>query len=144
MSLSQAEAVVDTTGGHEDVGGSLVTEAWRRLRRDAVAITGAVMVAIFVLVAIFAPLLAPHSTTEQVAPVTPVSIPGPSSEFWFGVNDLGRDQLSLVIFGSRQSLIVGVMSLLIGMIVGMGLGWRSRAFSSRSASPRCSARACDR
>src|SRR6185295_17505576 len=66
--------------------------------------------------------LAPYSPRDLIVDVTPFSIPGPSSEHWFGVDNLGRDELSRVIFGARQSLLVGVVSLLLGMAGGLGLG----------------------
>ena len=122
MSLSQAEVAVDTTVAAEEVGGSLVKEAWRLLRRDRVAITGTAMVFVFVVVAIIGPWIAPYGPTERAGAVTPTSIPGPSSQFWFGLDDLGRDELSRVILGARQSLLVGVVSLTLGMIGGLVLG----------------------
>lgn len=122
MSLSEAEATVDNATSSEEVGGSLLKEAWRRLRRDPVAIAGGLMVSIFVLVAVFGTWIAPHGSTERVGAVTPTSIPGPSGEFWFGLDDLGRDELSRVILGARQSLLVGVVSLILGMVGGLVLG----------------------
>lgn len=122
MSLSEMEARVDTAVPSEDVGGSLLSEAWRRLRRDGVAITGAVMVSLFVLIAIFGEWLAPYGPTDRAGAVTPTSIPGPSSQAWFGLDDLGRDELSRVILGARQSLLVGVVSLVLGMLGGLALG----------------------
>ena len=122
MSLSEAEARVDTAVATEDVGGSLLKEAWRRLRRDPVAITGGAMVALFVLVAVIGPWLAPYGPSDRAGAVTPTMIPGPSSQFWFGLDDLGRDELSRVILGARQSLLVGVVSLVLGMIGGLTLG----------------------
>jgi ABC-type dipeptide/oligopeptide/nickel transport system permease subunit len=129
MSLSQAEATaIDTAASTEDVGGSLVKEAWRLLRRDKVAITGTVMVGLFVLVAIIGQWIAPYGSTERAGAVTPTSIPGPSSQFWFGLDDLGRDELSRVILGARQSLLVGVVSLTLGMLGGLALGILAGAF----------------
>jgi len=122
MSLSEAEARVDTAVAAEDVGGSLLKEAWRRLRRDPVAITGGAMVALFVLVAVIGPWIAPYGPSDRAGAVTPTMIPGPSSQFWFGLDDLGRDELSRVILGARQSLLVGVVSLVLGMIGGLTLG----------------------
>jgi len=122
MSLSEAEARIDTAVAAEDVGGSLLKEAWRRLRRDPVAITGGAMVALFVLVAVIGPWLAPYGPSDRAGAVTPTMIPGPSSQFWFGLDDLGRDELSRVILGARQSLLVGVVSLVLGMIGGLTLG----------------------
>jgi len=128
MSLTQAEVALDTTVAAEDVGGSLFKEAMRLLRRDKVAITGAIMVTIFVVVAIIGEWIAPYGPTERAGAVTPTNIPGPSSEFWFGLDDLGRDEFSRVILGARQSLLVGVVSLTLGMIGGLILGILAGAF----------------
>lgn len=130
MSLSQAELTTTVGTAGEEVGVSLGRDAWRRLRRNPVAIIGAVMIAGFVLVAIFAPLIAPYSPTERPGEgtVTPTTIPGPSSEFWFGLDHLGRDEFSRVIFGARQSLLIGVVAMLLGLIGGVLLGLIAGAF----------------
>lgn len=130
MSLAEAEVAVDRTGDHEDVGGSLVREAWRRLRRDPVAIIGAGLILAFVLVAIFAPLLAPYEPNAFPGrgQISPSDIPGPSSEHLLGLDDLGRDELSRIIFGARQSLLVGVVALMLGMAGGLTLGILAGAF----------------
>ncbi len=122
MSLSQAEVAVDRAGDHEEIGGSLLKEAWRRLRRDPIAITGALLVLAFVLVAIFAPWLAPYDPGVVVGQVTPTEIPGPSREHLLGLDNLGRDEYSRILHGARQSLLVGVVSLVLGMTVGLLLG----------------------
>lgn len=128
MSLSQAEVAVEQATDHEDVGGSLIKEAWRRLRRDPIAITGAALVLVFVLVAIFAPWIAPFDPGVVVGQVTPTEIPGPTSEHWLGLDNLGRDEYSRIIHGARQSLLVGVVSLVLGMTAGLILGILAGAF----------------
>jgi ABC-type dipeptide/oligopeptide/nickel transport system permease subunit len=130
MSLSQAELTTTVVESGEDVGVSLGRDAWRRLRRNPVAITGAAMVTTFVLVAIFAPLIAPYEPNEFPGQgiVTPTNIPGPSSEHWFGLDHLGRDEFSRVIYGARQSLVVGVVSMLLGLLGGVVLGLIAGAF----------------
>lgn len=108
----------------DDGGSSMGRDAWRRLRRDPMAITGAVLVVGFVAVALAAPLIAPYSPTATpgLGTVTPTSIPGPSAEHWFGLDNLGRDEFSRIVYGARQSLLVGVVSLSIGATVGILLG----------------------
>jgi peptide/nickel transport system permease protein len=82
-------------------------------------IVGAVMVLVLVLVAIFAPVLAPHDPTRAVAPT--YGDPGPPSfAFPMGTDQLGRDVLSRIIYGARISLTIGVMiGLLAGFFGGM-------------------------
>ncbi len=111
-------------------GVSLTKSAFRRLRRDPVAILGAVIVVIFLLVAAFAPLLAVRDPLAQtlLSEIRPGQIPGSREGFPLGVDNLGRDLLSRLIWGSRQSLMIGVISTVLGVIVGMSLGVLAGAF----------------
>jgi peptide/nickel transport system permease protein len=131
MSLSEGVGVLEQTTEAEletEAGASLGQDAWRRLRRNPVAIIGFVLVLGFVLVAIFAPWLAPYDPAVPVGQVTPTNIPGPSLDHPMGLDQNGRDELSRVIYGARQSLLVGVVSLVIGMSIGMLLGILAGAF----------------
>jgi peptide/nickel transport system permease protein len=108
-------------------GVSLWRDALRRLRRNPVAIIGAVIVALFLLMAIFAPLLAPKSPTIEYLKgccvrLSQGEIPGPRAGFPFGTDAEGRDFLSRLIYGSRQTLFVGVLATIIGLAVGVTLG----------------------
>lgn len=111
-------------------GVSLTRSAIRRLRRDPVAIIGAVIVVVFLVVAAFAPLLAPRDPLAQtlLGQVRQGFIPGPQDGFPLGVDQLGRDVLSRLLYGSRQSLLIGVVSTVLGTIVGMALGTLAGAF----------------
>jgi peptide/nickel transport system permease protein len=80
---------------------------------------GAVIVFIFIIIAIFAPLIAPYDPYEQDLSNT---LQEPSREHLLGTDDLGRDLLSRIIHGSRISVIVGTVSVSIAGIFGMGLG----------------------
>ncbi|MGY1834701.1 ABC transporter permease [Blastococcus sp. SYSU DS0510] len=113
-----------------DAGLSLTRSAFRRLRRDPVAITGAVIVLVFILVAAFAPLLAPKDPVTQylLSEIRPGTIPGSQEGFPLGVDNLGRDLLSRLIYGSRQSLMIGVVSTVLGLVAGMALGVLAGAF----------------
>ncbi|UOY00118.1 ABC transporter permease [Blastococcus sp. PRF04-17] len=111
-------------------GVSLTRSAFRRLRRDPVAIIGAVIVLVFLVVAAFAPLLAPRDPLVQylLSDIRPGVIPGSREGFPLGVDNLGRDLLSRLIYGSRQSLLIGVVSTVLGVAVGMALGVLAGAF----------------
>ena len=111
-------------------GVSLVRSAFRRLRRNPVAILGAVIVVVFLFVAVFAPWLAPRDPLAQtlLSEVRPGSIPGAQEGFPLGADQLGRDLLSRLIHGSRQSLLIGVVSTVLGAVVGMALGVLAGAF----------------
>jgi peptide/nickel transport system permease protein len=129
MSLSQMEAVETVEEHPEEATGGLGRDALRRLRRNPVAIVGAVLVALFVLVAVFAPLLAPYSPTEvDLSEIRPGQFPGPSAEHPLGLDQLGRDELSRIIYGARYSLLIGIVSLTMGAVVGIALGLLAGAF----------------
>ncbi len=125
MSAIQAsEILAETPLRDEESGGSIRQEAWRRLRRNPAAIAGFVLIALFVAVAALAPLLAPYDPVAQVRlrDIRPGLIPGPSGEHLLGVDALGRDELSRLLFGARQSLLIGVGSTVIGFAAGGLLG----------------------
>lgn len=114
----------------ETHGQSLTRETWKRVRANRLAVVGGCIVVLFVLVAIFAPWLAPYDPrdNEWFTQIRPSSIPGPSGSHWFGLDESGRDLFSRVIFGARSSLIIGVVSLLIGAFFGTLLGLLAGAF----------------
>jgi peptide/nickel transport system permease protein len=95
----------------------------RRLRRNPSALIGASIILVFVLVAVLAPLLAPFSPTAiSLSQIRPGYIPGPSAHHLLGLDDLGRDELSRLIYGARASLLIGVVSVSIGSAAGLLLG----------------------
>jgi ABC-type dipeptide/oligopeptide/nickel transport system permease subunit len=98
---------------------------WRRYRRNFMALVGLVLVIAFVLIAVFAPLLAPYHYNDQNLAQT---WQPPSAEYLFGTDDLGRDQLSRIIYAVRTAAIVGLgtstLSLLIGAAIGSIAGMR--------------------
>ena len=95
-------------------------EAWRRLRRNPGAIVGFVLVGIFVVVAVFAPLIAPYDPREQGSLST--AFDGPSLDHLLGLDALARDEFSRIVYGARVSLIVGVVSVVFGLSIGLVLG----------------------
>jgi peptide/nickel transport system permease protein len=113
-------------------GRSLTQEAFRRLRRDPIALTGAVIVGAFVIVAVLAPLLAPYEATQQFPQLQedlrPGSIPGPQEGFPLGSDQLGRDFYSRMLLASQQTLLVGVLATVIGLVVGVVIGTVAGAF----------------
>jgi len=98
-------------------------EAWRRLRRNPGALVGFGLVIAFVFVAVFAPVLAPEGPNNQVLTrIESGCCPGPSGEHLLGVDDLGRDELSRILYGARFSLVIGLVSVTVGLSVGLVLG----------------------
>ena len=101
--------------------------AWIRFRRNGVGMTGLGLVFLMVLTAVFAPVIAPYPPDKQFAngisltgvPVAPQwRIPG----FVLGTDALGRDILSRIIWGARESLEVGVFATLVAVAIGVTLG----------------------
>lgn len=93
-------------------------------RLNPLATAGVVMVGIFVVLAIFAPLIAPQNPAQIDLSARLTS---PSRAHWFGTDELGRDILSRVIYGARISMLVGIsvvaFSLFLGLIVGSIAGY---------------------
>lgn len=98
---------------------SLWQDALRRLLRNKLAIAGMVILALFILSAIFAPWLAPYDPLKQelVRRREP-----PSPEYLLGMDEVGRDVLSRIIFGARTSLQVGIGSVSFAILIGALLG----------------------
>ena len=119
LTVSESGAV------EEKPGVSLWMSAWIRLRRNPVFLLGLAITIAFILVAIFAPWIAPRDPLERYL-IDQVSrqtnpVPGPQPGFPLGADNVGRDLLSRLIVGSRQTLIVGVLATLGGFIGGLVL-----------------------
>jgi peptide/nickel transport system permease protein len=99
-----------------------VTE-WQRFRRvffsRKVVLFGLIVILLLILTAIFAPWLAAYNPYKQSLGEVLVS---PGAAHWLGTDTLGRDILSRIIYGSRNSLLVGVVALGIASFIGMSLG----------------------
>jgi peptide/nickel transport system permease protein len=105
-----------------------VSPTWRRFqdafRRHPMAIVGGVILALMIVVALFAPWL---GTIDPQAVSPAKRLRPPSSTYWFGTDMLGRDVYSRVVYGARISLIVGlavaVLSTLLGIVIGLVTGY---------------------
>ena len=103
----------------EEAGTSLWQDAFRKLRKNKMALTGLVYLLFTVFAAIFAPLLAPFPYDETDLLLGAVA---PDSVHWLGTDDLGRDMFTRILYGSRVSLAVGVLATIVSMIIGVTYG----------------------
>jgi len=92
---------------------------WLTFRRNRPALIGAVVTILIILIAIFAPWIAPYDPLVQDPAIR---LEGITSDHMLGTDDFGRDVLSRIIHGSRVSLVIGLASVLLGMVAGTMLG----------------------
>lgn len=100
-------------------------------RQKPLGAASGLLVVTFILIAVFAPWIAPH---QYNAPNLRATLVGPSSEYWLGTDQLGRDVLSRLIYGARLSMIVGfgsvVISSVLATIVGVASGYLGGRFDA--------------
>ena len=94
---------------------------WAEFRRHRTGVLGLVVLIFFALVAIFAPVLADPDGLSRINATGPVLAP-PSSAYWLGTDEYGRSVLTLLIWGARVSLLVGLMATVISMVLGTVIG----------------------
>ena len=117
MSLAEAQAAelaLERQSG-------LWRDAFDRFRRNPAALTGVVFVLAFVAAAIFASQIAPFEPNQQVGPLS-TNPAGPGGDHLMGLDEQGRDLFSRLLYGARLSLLVGVVSVGIGLAVGLVFG----------------------
>src|SRR5690606_9047161 len=124
--------VSDAGAVDDDEGVSLWRSAWQRLRRNVIFLIGATIVVAFLVLSIIAPWIAPNDPSARLL-IDEVSrqsnpVPPPQPGFPLGADDRGRDLLSRLIVGSRQTLMVGVLATLGGLAGGVTLGTLAGAF----------------
>jgi ABC-type dipeptide/oligopeptide/nickel transport system permease subunit len=122
---AEATEAVDPHGGDASVDATLIAprssraDIWRRFRQNRLAMVGLVFLVILILVAIFAPWIAPYDFDER----TPGAFrEGPSADHWFGTDVVGFDVFSRVVYGARISLRVGFLATLMAIVIGLILG----------------------
>jgi peptide/nickel transport system permease protein len=98
---------------------SRLYDIWRQLKKNRLAVVALVVLVLIVLVAVFAPLLAPHPYAQQNSKLVNATS---SSEYLLGNDKLGRDILSRLIYGTRQSIQMGVISVAIAATIGIAIG----------------------
>ena len=94
-------------------------DAWRRLIRNRTAILGMIIIIVLLVMALFAPLIAPYAYDEMDVMHM---LEGPSSIHWFGTDELGRDMLSRCIYGARITLPIAIFTVIVAILLGGTLG----------------------
>ncbi len=93
--------------------------AWAKFKANRLAMLGALLVLFFVVVALIAPLI---SGADPFKTSFTAIRKAPSAAHWLGTDELGRDLFSRMVFGARASLMAGLVSVLIALVVGVPLG----------------------
>jgi len=135
MSVAEPLTTAGAAGGLEflDVGGDVAARSpmqlfWRRFRQDRVAVVSGSVIVVLIVVAVFAPLIVkilglPGPNVENLNLTDSFGSPlGPSTAHPFGVDPLGRDVMARVIYGTRVSLIVGIVGTAIATLIGVTVG----------------------
>ncbi|NGN63997.1 ABC transporter permease [Streptomyces sp. A7024] len=130
---SEVSGAADQAGAKKVEGRSLKQIAWNRLKQDKLALAGAVIVLVLVIVSVFAPLIVDlfgHPPTEfnqdKLDPLTNLpqgALGGVSAEHWFGVEpNNGRDIFSRIIYGARVSMLVAFLAAILAVVLGTLFG----------------------
>jgi ABC-type dipeptide/oligopeptide/nickel transport system permease subunit len=94
--------------------------AWRRFAANRGALVAGIILAVIALMAVAAPLIT--KTNPNAQDFLTQSLAPPSAEFWFGIDDLGRDFFTRIVYGARVSLTIGFTAAVASVIIGIPLG----------------------
>ena len=104
--------------------------AWRRFAANKAAVVAGGVLAILILMAIFAPLITKTGPSDQSYLTQALAFP--SRDFWFGVDDLGRDFFTRIVHGARVSLTIGFAAAAFSVLIGIPLGAASGYYGGRA------------
>lgn len=94
--------------------------AWRRFAANRAALVSAAVLLALILMAVFAPLITPTGPSDQAYLAQALAFP--SAQHWFGVDDLGRDFFTRIVYGARVSLTIGFAAAFFSVLIGIPLG----------------------
>ena len=131
-----ADPIDPNAAGHEAGGGPggtgdvpdlqaarpLRVDVWRRFKQNRLALVGLGFIIVILLVAIFADFIAPYGFAERAGSDSGSFRQGPSSDFWFGTDAIGRDVFSRLVYGARVSLRIGISATTIALFIGLIFG----------------------
>lgn len=104
--------------------------AWRRFIGNKAAIAGGIVLAVLILMAVFAPLITPVDPNEQLFLTEALAFP--SAQHWFGVDNLGRDFYTRIVYGARVSLTIGFTAAAFSVVIGIPLGALAGYFGGKT------------
>ena len=110
---------------------SQFVEVWKRLCRNKTAVLGLVIVALLTLMAILSPILIDYET-QVIKTNYSEALQAPSADHWFGTDEMGRDILLRVMYGSTVSLSIGVVTVAVSLTVGLILGAAAGYFGGKT------------
>jgi peptide/nickel transport system permease protein len=117
--MADATLAAASVAAHDENVETPAARALHRLFRRKGAVLGLIVIAIFIALAVFAPLISPYDPDQQTWTAVRKA---PSALHWFGTDDVGRDVFARVIYGARASLLAGVISVAIAILVGLPIG----------------------
>ena len=117
--MAVSESLPRSAAGATPAPDTIFQVFWRRYRRNRMALVGLALVIVFVGIAVLAPVIAPYHYNDQNLSQT---WQPPSSEHFFGTDDLGRDQFSRIIYAVRTAAIVGLGASLLSLLIGAAIG----------------------
>ncbi|HMM19760.1 MAG TPA: ABC transporter permease [Selenomonadales bacterium] len=117
--FERVDFVLDTSYDISRPSTTFWQDAWRRLKKNKMAMVGLFILTLISLIAIFGPYLVKHTYSDQNLTLANAS---PSAEYWLGTDNLGRDLLIRIIYGARISLSIGVVASLINLLIGVIYG----------------------
>ena len=112
-----APTVIDLSQAEK--GTSLWQDAWRRLRKNHLAVLGLAILVVFIVIALLTPWIAPYSYQEQNLEL---GASGPSAAHWLGTDIFGRDLMTQIMYGGRVSLAVGFIATAVALLIGVTWG----------------------
>jgi peptide/nickel transport system permease protein/oligopeptide transport system permease protein len=104
--------------------------AWRRFTGNKAAVVGGIVLALLILMAIFAPLITPVPPEAQSFLTEALAFP--SGQHWFGIDNLGRDFYTRIVYGARVSLTIGFAAALFSVVIGIPLGALAGYFGGKT------------
>ena len=110
---------------------SQFVEVWKRLCRNKTAVLALVIVALLTLMAILSPILIDYET-QVIKTNYSEALQAPSADHWFGTDEMGRDILLRVMYGSTVSLSIGVVTVAVSLTVGLILGAAAGYFGGKT------------